>query len=363
MRVIKEKCSVVQLSSENHIVVAHVARFPTSSDKPSQLVPEILRYILGCPKIIKSGLEVIQDGNLCDTQLGVKVHGLRCLRVLHDALSDKKFKGMGGLAALYLQKRMTGKGDQQRQLSDWSLPEPLTEQQIEYAGNDALISLLIHDKILEQLLLRKTPDILRILQGDMSSSSPSLIQPTSILPHLKSLRAKLTREKRHRANFLSLDTSSKILYGNLRSLRDELMHEAGLFDSTQSRFVADTETIFLLAREKPFSLEALQGLGKKVQKATRKEYCYRFLNEVRRHLGESEVLVEPESIRVDREQRLEERKLKMKELRVKNHETMAENTRMIEKWEFCDPRRARRWIRLNKEPARRYGFTSERGRI
>ncbi|KAE9973356.1 hypothetical protein EG327_009123 [Venturia inaequalis] len=294
MQAIKEKCSVVQLGSETHIVVAHIAHFPTSSDKSGQLVPEILRYILGSPEIIKTGLEVLQDGNVCETELGVKVRGLRCLRVLHDSASDKKFKGMGGLAALYLQKQMTGKGDLRRQLSDWSLPQPLTEEQVEYAANDALISLLIHNRILDQFLTKKSSEISQILKNDMTSSAPASIQPTPIPLHLKSLRAKLTREKRHRANFSTLDTTSKILYGNLRSLRDELMRESGLFESTQSRFVADTETIFLLAREKPTSIEDLNNLGKKIQKATREEYCYTFLNEVRRHLGGFEMLVEPE---------------------------------------------------------------------
>ncbi|RDI83625.1 hypothetical protein Vi05172_g6404 [Venturia inaequalis] len=294
MEAIKEKCSVVQLGSETHIVVAHIAQFPTSGDKPGQLVPEILRYILGSPEIIKTGLEVLQDGNVCETELGVKVRGLRCLRVLHDSASDKKFKGMGGLATLYLQKRMAGKGDLRRQLSDWSLPQPLTEEQIEYAANDALISLLIHNRILDQFLTKKSSEISQILKNDMTSSAPASIQPSPIPLHLKSLRAKLTREKRHRANFSTLDTASKILYGNLRSLRDELMRESGLFESTQSRFVADTETIFLLAREKPTSIEDLNNLGKKIQKATREEYCYTFLNEVRRHLGGFEMLVEPE---------------------------------------------------------------------
>lgn len=294
MQAIKEKCSVVQLGSETHIVVAHIAHFPTSSDKSGQLVPEILRYILGSPEIIKTGLEVLQDGNVCETELGVKVRGLRCLRVLHDSASNEKFKGMGGLAALYLQKQMTGKGDLRRQLSDWSLPQPLTEEQVEYAANDALISLLIHNKILNQFLTKKNSEISQISKNDMTSSAPASIQPTPIPPHLKSLRAKLTREKRHRANFSSLDSASKILYGNLRSLRDELMRESGLFESAQSRFVADTETIFLLAREKPTSIEDLNNLGKKIQKATREEYCYTFLNEVRRHLGGYEMLVEPE---------------------------------------------------------------------
>lgn len=354
MQIRKEKCSVVQLGSEVHIVVAHIARFPTSGDKTGQLIPDILRYILGSSEIIKTGLEVLQDGNLCDIQLGIKVHGLRCLRILHDSLSSKKFKGMGGLAALHLSKRMKGKGDLESQLSDWSLPQPLTAQQIEYAANDALISLLIHNKLLNQSLTRNNPEISQILPEDMSSSSPALSFSTPLPPHLKSLRTKLTREKRHRANFLALDTPSKILYGNLRSLRDELMRKAGLYESTQSRFVADTDTILLLAREKPATIEALNNLGRKVQKATRDEYCYHFVNEVRRFVGGFESLVEPEGFGVNRAEKLEERKVKIKELGGKNRDIVAENMRMIGKWEVCDPRRARRWRRLNEEQAKRY---------
>ncbi|QDS69805.1 hypothetical protein FKW77_010461 [Venturia effusa] len=287
MHLVKEKCSVVQLGSQSHIVVAHIARFPTSGDKPDQLAPDVLRFILGSPDIIKTGLEVLQDGNLCETQLAVKVHGLRCLRIMHNSLSKKKFGGMGGLAALYLGKRLRGKGDTERQLSDWSLPHPLTEPQIEYAANDALISLLIHNEIASQISTSPHHSLLASLQPTLSSSSPNLHinPPTTPSPALLKQKAKTARERKHRQNFDSLDTDSKILYGKLRELRDKIMREAGWFDATQSRFVADTDTIFLLARERPVTVGELEGLGKKVQKATREVYWREFLGVVRGHLG------------------------------------------------------------------------------
>lgn len=361
MHLIKEKCSVLQLGSETHIVVAHIARFKTQANNPSQLIPEILRYILGSSKIIKTGLEVFQDGNLCETQRGVKVHGLRCLRVLHDSLSDQKFKGMGGLAARYLRKRMTGKGDRRRQLSDWSLPYPLTEEQIEYAANDALISLLIHNELLDQILTNNDAKSTQVLQETMSSTSPSPFLPTPIPASIKSEKAKLARERKHRANFLTLPTPSKILYGNLCSLRDKLMHKAGLFEATQSRFVADTETLFLLAREKPVTIEELKNLGRKVQKATREEYCYYFVNLVREYLGLVR-LQEPETFSAYRaeERRMKrvEKEIRGEEEKLRRGEIIKRNIEVVRRWEVCDPRRARRWRRLNQEMAERYGLLS-----
>lgn len=130
---------------------------------------------------------------------------------------------MGGLAARWLGMRMSGKGDMGRQFSDWSLPEALTEEQVEYAAKDALISLLIHNNILDRVLASDQPRRPAVSRGNMSSSSPALISPTPISAGLRSQKAKIARERKHRANFGSLDSSSRILYGNLRALRDDLM--------------------------------------------------------------------------------------------------------------------------------------------
>lgn len=247
------------LGAETHIVVVHIARFKTKGDKPSQLVPEILRYMLGSSEIIKTGLEVLQDGNLCETQLGVQVHGLRCLGVLHDAINGRKIKGVGGLSALCLGKYMNGKGDMSRQLNDWSLSHPLTEEQIDYVANDALISLPIHNAILQQQILETNqPQLSPVWGRDMKSSSPALWPPTPIFASLRFLKAKIVRERKHRENFESLDSESRILYENLLALRNSLMRKAGLWANTQTRFAADTDSIFSLAKGKPVAIEALR---------------------------------------------------------------------------------------------------------
>lgn len=188
-----------------------------------------------------------------------------------------------------------------------------------------------------------------------SESKIPATQSIAASPERKKQKAKATREAKQRKNFKTLDTPSKILYGHLHALRNELMHKAGLFDTIQSRFVADTDSIFCMAREKPTTIAALQSI-KKIKEATKGEYAYLFVNTVRHHLG-AEGLEEPEEFELFWEgKRREECNTRLLEREKRNQETRIKNVAMIECWKDYNPRWARIWMERYQVLAVRCGL-------
>lgn len=202
----------------------------------------------------------------------------------------------------------------------------------------------------------KTQQIPGLLQLTMSSESKTpATQSIAASPERKKQKAKATREAKQRNFFKTLDTPSKILYGHLHALRNELMHKAGLFDTIQSRFVADTDSIFCMAREKPTTIAALQSI-KKIKEATKGEYAYLFVNTVRHHLG-AEGLEEPEEFKLFWEgKRREECNTRLFEREERNQETRIKNVAMIECWKDYNPRWARIWMERYQVLAVRCGL-------
>lgn len=251
---------------------------------------------------------------------------------------------------------MVGKGDLKRQISDWFLPTRVTKEQIEYAANNALIPLLLHDGMVRNisLLENSTNSRVAMTNNEFGVQNPSHTK-YSCFTRAQKAKGKGYEGGKQRKNFKTLDTPSKILYGHLHALRNELMHRAGLFDTIQSRFVADTDSIFCMAREKPTTIAALQSI-KKIKEATKGEYAYFFVNTVRHHLG-AEGLEEPEEFELFWEgKRREECNTRLLEREKRNQETRIKNVAMIECWKDYNPRWARIWMERYQVLAVRCGL-------
>lgn len=95
------------------------------------------------------------------------------------------------------------------------------------------------------------------------------------------------KDRQHQAEFDELNPDSQALYKSLALLRDNLLKSTGL----PPYKVSDTKNIYLLACEKPITVEDLREIKMKV-KATQGQFAYDFVNVVRLHLG-FEILVEP----------------------------------------------------------------------
>lgn len=107
--------------------------FETEGDDPSQLVPENLCLLFSSSQILKLGCGVEQDANLCHKYLGIECHGVLDLKDVHCLIAKttridlkaNRFEGLGEMVNSYLNKWLSGKGEEQ--MSNWSLPQPLSE--------------------------------------------------------------------------------------------------------------------------------------------------------------------------------------------------------------------------------------------
>lgn len=151
----KQQCSVLQFSSPCHILVIHIAAFPTEGDMVNldQLRSPRLKALLKSPDIIKVGVGLDGDGMQCAHYLNILPAGLLDLTHLDKVIGGrtataKQLVGLERLCRDYFGCKIYGKQPRKQegnylQTSDWSLPV-LSEGQIKYAANDAFLGIALY---------------------------------------------------------------------------------------------------------------------------------------------------------------------------------------------------------------------------
>lgn len=312
MDLLKDCLSVILLSTDEDILIIHLARFKTEGFDLAQLVPDTLTMILESEDILKVGAEVKGDADLIEQWLSIKVKGLRCAYRMQRVVegipvgSDARF---GGLAGTYsfgnlvgdvnvltrctgMTKKLLGKAvkdkDENGQRSPWHLRQPLTERQFQYAANDAIIPLAMDD-VLCDLLVGAGFDVVSSVPLETSDLTPSA---SSFLPNEK------TQRKLH-----ALGSNAKALYHKLRACWNRIIKYRKIAP-TSVFHVADSTSLINLAKRQPTTAEemyAMSGVGK----GARYEYLFDFVNVIQKHLNVQAEL-EPENWKDDAKVRREE---------------------------------------------------------
>ena len=108
--------------------------------------PELIS-LLSNPKILKVGVAIQEDMNALKKLIPFQEKNILDLALLAKKLKIENF-GLRALTAITLEKRLS----KQAKVTNWEKQE-LTPAQIHYAASDAVVSLLIYDKLQEFSLL------------------------------------------------------------------------------------------------------------------------------------------------------------------------------------------------------------------
>lgn len=139
---IKDKVSLIQLASESHIVLFHVARL--RGETAAELIVPELRHIIESPDITKVGVWIAGDCTRLREHLHLDPKAYLDLSHVHNLLEatklgmsrTKKLKRLDHLVEEHLGFSLA-KGDVR--VSNWAVP--LNMEQTDYAANDAYAGL------------------------------------------------------------------------------------------------------------------------------------------------------------------------------------------------------------------------------
>lgn len=182
---------------------------------------------------------------------------------------------------------MSGKGEVQ--MSDWSLPQPLSAEQLEYAGNDAFAAVILHEAMSSRLDAgwreMLTPSTSSLTKKRKAKGDPGVQNPTAANPEEKKARARAQRIRRNDKEFSKLTPELQILYEILKTRSSELIE-----------YILPHYAIFKIVNCTPLptTIEGFEVLA--VLKGTNREFIYEFVNALRR-FAVLEELVEPEGWR------------------------------------------------------------------
>jgi hypothetical protein len=301
----KGHCAVIQLAGADgkDVVVIHLARFKTQGDDIEQLIPLRLREILESSDILKVGIEALQDGDLCQQWLGIKVNGLREIYELQVAVNEAqggkttgRFGGLQGLTNVHLGKFVDYK-DIRARTSAWHLDQDFTTIQLEYAANDALLHALLYN-----ILFRKMQELALVTEieiEDEDGNKKTITTPRtfssdySYRPPGPTVVQELPRDERIDA----MGNHTRTLLDQLSILRSTLMTQHGVSDQSKAWWVASIRSLIKLAEKKPVTIEALVELSG-LSKGTKGEYLYDFLTHIQAY-QRVQVDVKPQNWKAD----------------------------------------------------------------
>lgn len=156
----KTKVSVLQISSASDIVVAHISAFPYKNEvfDKTEFIPPALQGMFEDPTVIKMGVKISgakNDMHNCARYLDLWSDGLLELYDL-DALVRTKADGetddigLNRLCEIYLGRTLSGKGAGNITTSEWHLPQDLSDEQLDYAANDAFVAVKIFEAMMRR---------------------------------------------------------------------------------------------------------------------------------------------------------------------------------------------------------------------
>ncbi|KAF2430921.1 ribonuclease H-like protein [Tothia fuscella] len=262
--------ALIQIASPDHIVLFHVWKSERDNETNEFLIPNSLRAVMEDDNVLKIGVQISGDGSHCQTHLGTEMKGLFELNDTNNVLLDnnvlpqiptneQRHVSLEKLVRHYLHARVFGKdkGEVRKesiQMSDWT--GDLSEEQIEYAANDAYISLALLLKM-EALRMGLAPIPDRpaskiSIPWQLREHGESVVSPSYTYP------PELTPEEKKGAQMYNrlalLDPDTQNLYHELCVLRHKMMVERNL-TSERKYYVADNEKVLKMAKKKPVSLE------------------------------------------------------------------------------------------------------------
>lgn len=135
--------AVLQLASEDVVVVLQLLR---ATDGGRHAVPPILRELLAAPHIAKVGVGIHEDAQRLNASFGLECRGCLDLRAFHQHLTSAGTSTAPGLKGLAGHVGIPVGKEHAVRVSDWQ-GDRLTDAQVQYAAEDALIALLIFQRL------------------------------------------------------------------------------------------------------------------------------------------------------------------------------------------------------------------------
>jgi hypothetical protein len=135
--------AVLQLASEDVVVVLQLLR---ATDGGRHEVPPILRELLAAPHIAKVGVGIHDDAQRLHASFGLECRGCLDLRAFHQDQTSAGTSTAPGLKVLAEHVGIPVGKEHEVRVSDWQ-GDTLTDAQVQYAAEDALIALLIFQRL------------------------------------------------------------------------------------------------------------------------------------------------------------------------------------------------------------------------
>jgi hypothetical protein len=259
----KMKCSVLQLASSSIVAIFHFAQH--SGTSIDTIIPPTLRRILENEAILKLGRSISVDGFKLRNNWSIHCKGLVDLggedgvqALINDPQNKPKSKSLLSLAEHYLGKTLVNKDGSIHDTEDWS--EPLTEEMMVYAYNDAFVGLQIFRAMnAVRLSMNPIPEL-----PIFAIKEKNIVAPKKYSDDMSNAQ-KLAARKDERIS--SLSPLEARIYSALESLRDQLAAEEGITEPDKFYRIADRKVLLRLSEEKtrPTTMEefnAMTGMGK-----------------------------------------------------------------------------------------------------
>lgn len=158
---IKEGVSTIQLASESHTAVFHIALH--SGNTLEDLIAPTLRTILESPDIVKAGVSILGDRTRLANYLGVTIRSAFELSHLYKVVkwseSNPELVNRSGVKLTTQCEEYLGlplNKDENIRGSNWSQSARLNKEQLVYAASDAYVSVHLYDTM-NRLRLQMQP--------------------------------------------------------------------------------------------------------------------------------------------------------------------------------------------------------------
>lgn len=228
------------------------------------------------------GVEAKQGGDLCEHWLGIKVHGMRHIYEMREAINEatvvistKKFGGLQGLTVKHLGMWVDLKKDVRGQTSHWHLDQPLTDMQVDYAANDALLHVLIYGKLYAEMQAHAL--VVEPLAGQDLASTET-IPPTFSSEYIPIPAKVVVPQPDTKDQVKAKWTASQWeLHSKLTARRDEILVKLGRNPKKEAHTVAHNNDSYVLVRDQPTTIDALENRSG-MNQPLKTIFMYAFLN-------------------------------------------------------------------------------------
>lgn len=167
------------------------------------------------------------------------------------------------------------KKDVRGQTSHWHLDQPLTDMQVDYAANDALLHVLIYGKLYAEMQAHAL--VVEPLAGQDLASTET-IPPTFSSEYIPIPAKVVVPQPDTKDQVKAKWTASQWeLHSKLTARRDEILVKLGRNPKKEAHTVAHNNDSYVLVRDQPTTIDALENRSG-MNQPLKTIFMYAFLN-------------------------------------------------------------------------------------